>query len=130
MAVETFSQMQIALALAGNELVCISVPTGEPVPFVTRTTTTQQIAAIFNGVGVVTPSMRQLKAALNAQGLLLSVNNTVPADLTNADYIAWFSAFRMAITDPFVTGFLMQPPLNFTQDEINVLFALALEFPV
>ena len=75
-----------------------------------------------------TPTMRQLIAAMGSQAVLVSVQNAVPADITNAYNIAWTHAVYMPLTDPFVTGFL-QPTLGYSGAQMTTLYALALTFP-
>ena len=130
MAVEKYSQMAPAIALAGNEIVCISVPqTFGPVPYVTMTTTVAQIANIYNGFTTVTVSTRQLLAAMASDGVLYTAFDTLPPDPANSYNIAWWHSFRLAINDPFVTGFI-QPAIGYTTAQMQALFALAATFPV
>lgn len=72
--------------------------------------------------------MRQLKAALAAQNVIIEVYQALPADIANSYNIAWASASVMTLTDPFVTGFL-QPTLGYSTPQLDALFSLALTFP-
>lgn len=127
MAVTTFSELPPTLSLNGSELVCISQFDPLLGIWSTYTTTTAAISEFFSGISVATPSMRQIKAAMAQQSVLVDVDNSVPADITNSYSIAWTTAFRMSITDQFVTGFLV-PLLG--QSEVNTIFALAPSFPI
>ena len=124
-----YSQLPPLLALDGNELVCISVPTGDPTPFVSYYTTTYQIAALLTPGGVGSCSMRQLIAALSFQGQLNNLFDALPADINNQYNIAYWHAYRMTQSDPFITAFL-QPTLGYNSAQVEILFALAVTYPV
>jgi hypothetical protein len=131
MAGTTLDVLPPALALQGNELLLIYQP--QPgnllVPYVGLRCTTGQVAELITGIGTINPSMRQLIAALANQGVLVSVFDALPADITNSYNIAYNHAYVMTIGDSFVTGFL-QPTLGYSGAQMIALFDLALSFPI
>jgi hypothetical protein len=132
MAVETISQLPQIFALGGNELFIISQPQTPPtaVPWVSYAVSISTIKSFIQGTGAVvgTCTMRQLKAALAAQSVMVQVYDALPSDITNQYNIAWASGATMTLTDPFTTGFL-QPTLGYSAGQMTALFALALTFP-
>ena len=127
MAVTNLTQITQAIGLNGTELVYIIRFDPTTQTWIDYTTTTEAISGFVNGISATTPSMRQLKSAMAQQGNLVEVDNSIPADITNAYNIAWTTAFRMGITDQFVTGFLI-PLLG--ASEVETIFALAPSFPI
>lgn len=134
MAGQTLDTLPPAIALNGGELMWLyqQGPT-EVTPWVGVRATTGQIAALASE-GIVGPvgsicSMRQLLAAMAFEGVMVLAFNSLPADITNSYNIAWSHAYKMTITDPFVTGFL-QPAIGYNNEQMIALFILALTFPV
>lgn len=129
-AVTTFDQAPILTGIIGSELMYAYQPLGTiPATYLGGTLTPNQLKAFVQGTSAGTvASMRQLKAALVSQSVMLTVLVAVPADPTNSTNIAWFSAYEMTPTDVFVTGFL-QPTLGYSNAQIAALFSLALTFP-
>jgi len=131
MAGTTLTAIPPALALNGSELVWIYQQTGNPVnPWVGLRCTTSQVANLLT-VGTLSNSisMRQLFAAMASQGVMVTAFEALPADITDSNNIAWQHAYRMTITDTFITGFL-QPAIGYSTAQMQALFALALTFPV
>jgi hypothetical protein len=134
MAGVTLDQLPPALALNGGELVWLyqQGPT-IATPWIGVQCTASQLAAFANALyklpsaGFV--SMRQLVAALNAQGNLVTVFEALPSDITNQYNIGWNHAYIITQADPLVTGFI-QPTLGYSGAQIATLFALAATFPV
>lgn len=129
MAGVTLNEIPVAVALNGNELLWAYQQGNNVTPWVGVSVTSGQLASLISGIGTTTPSMRQLFAAMANQGVMYSTFIQLPGDMTNSYNIAWNHAYRMAITDPFVTGFL-QPALGYSSAQMAALFALALTFPV
>jgi hypothetical protein len=129
MAGVTLDQLPPVVALNGNELFWIYQQGGNlPVPWVGYNVTLNQILQYAFGGTLGGCTMRQLLAALDAQGVLTEVSNAVPSDITDGYNIAWNKAARMTLTDPFTTGFL-QPTLGYTNDQMASLFNQALAYP-
>ena len=129
MAVTTYSEMPQLIVLGGGELVCLSQPGTTPTPWITGTITLSELASfIISGGFATAPTMRQLFAAMAADNVMVIAFEQLPSDITSSYNIAWNSAFRMPITDPFVTGFL-QPALGYSPSQMTALFAQALTFP-
>lgn len=126
-----YDQAPILSGIIGTELLYAYQPLGTiPSTYRGGTITPLQLKSFVQGTSSGTiASMRQLKAALVSQTVMLTVLVAVPADPTNATNIAWFSAYEMTPTDTFVTGFL-QPTLGYSNAQITALFTLALSFPV
>lgn len=132
MAGTTLDQLPPAIALTGAELVWIYQQGTNPLvtPWVGYRCTTSQIANLLStGGGVGVCSMRQLFAAMANQNVMTTAFNQLPGDMTDANNIAWNHAYRMMISDSFVTGFL-QPAIGYNDVQMVALFALALTFPV
>jgi 5-enolpyruvylshikimate-3-phosphate synthase len=131
MAGTTLDQLPQAVALSGSELVWLyQQGPNDQTPWIGVSCTTFQIAALINGnSGTSVCSMRQLVAALAANGVLVAVAQAVPGDITTSTNIAWNHAYRMTISDSFVTGFL-QPTLGYTNAQMIALFVEAQSFPV
>lgn len=132
MAGVTLDQLSPALGFNGNELFWIyqQGPT-EATPWIGIHCTLSQIASwvgnpTLNTLGC---SMRQLVAALANQDVLIEVFDALPSDITNAYNIAWTHGSVMNIADPFSVGFL-QPTLGYTTLQMELLYALAITFPV
>lgn len=130
MANTTILNLPQTLALNGTELCYVIQYDSLTQQWVDFACTTAQISAIYNGVPANTPSMRQIKASMEAQGVLVTVSQAVPADITDPNYIAWNAAFRMAQNDPFVTTFLLGTPPILTQSQVTTIWANAPSFPV
>ena len=130
MAGTTLTSLPPALALNGNELVWIYQQTGNPAnPWVGLSTTTGQIAGLVLAGSLGSVSMRQLFAAMAAQGVMVTAFEALPADITNTNSIAWNYAYRMTLSDTFITGFL-QPAIGYSTAQMQALFALATTYPV
>jgi hypothetical protein len=129
MANTAFSNLPTVIALNGNELVCVSQYNALLETWTSYACTTEQISALFNGIPTGTPSMRQIKASMEAQGVLVDVSQAVPGDITDSNFIAWNSAFRMAQNDPFVTNFLLGENI-LTQTQVTTIWADAPNYPV
>lgn len=132
MAGTTLDQLPPALALSGAELVWLYQPGPNPLvtPWIGVRCTTSQIANLLStssGSGVC--SMRQLLAAMAAAGVLVTAFEAVPADITDSNNIAWNHAYRMTISDPFITGFL-QAAIGYTSVQMAALFVAALAYPI
>lgn len=127
MANTNLTQIQQTLALNGSELVYLIRQDPITGLWSDYVCTVDTLAGFYSGTGTSTPSMRQIKAAMAQQDVMLEVTQNLPADETSAYNIAWTSAFRMGISDPFVIGFL-EPLLG--QSEVNTIWALAPSFPV
>lgn len=132
MAIKTIDELPLSIVLSGGELVWVYAATGlaEPLPqWVGQQCTTAQIAALAAGVPVTGAcTMRQLIAALAADGYLVTLFDALPGDITDQYNIAYWHAARMTIADPFVTLFL-QPTLGLSGVQLTALFAQALTFP-
>jgi len=128
----TLDQLPPAIALTGAELVWVYQAGPNPLvtPWIGYRCTTSQIANLLTTAsgGSSTCSMRQLFAAMASQSVMVTAFEQLPADITNTYSIAWNSAYRMSIADPFITGFL-QSALGYTGAQMAALFALALTFP-
>ena len=130
MAGTTLDQLTPAISLNGSELVWIyQQGPNESTPWIGLRCTTFQIADLINGSNAQSCSMRQLLAAMANNGVLVTAYEALPADLNNSYNIAWNHAYRMAITDPFITGFL-EPAIGYNATQMAALFALAQTFPV
>lgn len=129
MANTTILNLPQTLALNGTELVYIIQYDSLTQQWVDYACTTEQISALFNGIPSGTPSMRQIKASMEAQSVLVEVSQAVPSDITDSNFIAWNSAFRMAQNDPFVINFLLGESI-LTQTQINTIWANASNYPV
>jgi hypothetical protein len=129
MANTAFSNLPTVIALNGNELVCVSQYNALLETWTSYACTTEQISALFNGIPTGTPSIRQIKASMEAQGVLVDVSQAVPGDITDPNFIAWNSAFRMAQNDPFVTNFLLGENI-LTQTQVTTIWADAPNYPV
>ena len=130
MAGTTLTSIPPALALNGNELVWIYQQTGNPAnPWVGLSTTTGQIAGLVLAGSLGSVSMRQLFAAMAAQGVMVTAIEALSGDVTNAYNIAWNHAYRMTFSDTFITGFL-QPAIGYSTAQMQALFALATTYPV
>jgi hypothetical protein len=132
MAGTTLDVLPPAVALSGGELVWLYQPGLNPLvtPWIGVRCTTQQIANLLTttgGFGVC--SMRQLFAAMAAAGVMVTAFEALPGDITNSSNIAWNHAYRMIISDPFITGFL-QPAIGYTNAQMTALFAAALSYPI
>ena len=132
-----FSQMPIATAINGTEILCASLPQPFSIPpFLTETLTVAQLAAyialLING-GHIVPigyvSMRQLKAALAFQNELVPLFDNLPGDMNNEYNITWWSGSIINATDIFITGFL-QPTLGYSNAQVVTLLALAQTYPL
>ena len=131
MAGTTLDALPPAIALSGNELVWLYQPGTNPLttPWIGVRCTTGQIANLLSGGGAASCSMRQLFAAMAAAGVLVTADQAVPADITNSSNIAWNHAYRMTITDPFITGFL-EGAIGYSAAQMAALFVAALAYPV
>lgn len=132
MAGTTLDQLPPALALSGAELVWLYQPGPNPLvtPWIGVRATTQQIALLLTTGGSTGGcSMRQLFAAMAAAGVMVTAFEAVPADINDSNNIAWNHAYRMTISDPFITGFL-QAAIGYTSVQMAALFAAALAFPI
>lgn len=130
MAGTTLDQLPAAISLNGSELVWLYQPgPNETTPWIGVRCTTFQIADLINGSNSQSVSMRQLFAAMAQDNVLVTAFEALPADITNSYNIAWNRAYRMSLSDPFVTGFL-QPTLGYSASQIAALFLLAATFPV
>jgi hypothetical protein len=129
----TLNNLPPAIALSGAELVWLYQPGPNPLvtPWIGVSCTTSQIANLLttSGGGSSTCSMRQLFAAMANQSVLVLAFGSLPGDQTNQYNIAWYHAYRMTITDPFITGFL-EPAIGYTGAQMAALFVLAQSFPV
>lgn len=126
---ESLSQQPLAIGLDGTELVLISQAGNVAVPWVTKATTVAAIGGYINGVFGTAVSMRQLLAAMAQTGVYFTAFRKLPADQSNSYNIAWNHAYRMPITDPFITGFL-QPALSYSDAQMVALYTLALTLPI
>lgn len=128
MAGTTLDAIPPAISLNGNELVWLYQHGNDVTPWIGVSCTVGLLASFFAGINSVTPSMRQLFAAMANQGVMVTAFEQLPADITDPDNIAWNHAFRMSLTDTFTTGFL-QPAIGYSDLQMIELFALALTFP-
>ena len=130
MAAVTLDQLPPAIFLSGNELIWLyQVGPTDATPWIGVNCTVGDLAGyIQNGGFSSQPTMRQLLAAMASQNTLVGVAQAVPSDITNSYNIAWNHAFRMSLSDPFITGFL-EPTLGYSQSQMQALFTLALTFP-
>ena len=130
MAAVTLDQLPPALYLSGAELVWLyQVGPTEATPWIGVNCTVGDLAAyIVSGGFSSQPTMRQLLAAMAGENVLVSAAEALPSDITNEYNIAWNHAFRMSLSDPFITGFL-EPTLGYSQDQMQALFTLALTYP-
>ena len=132
MAGQTLDQLPPALALNGSELLWIYQQGPSPAtPWIGLRCTSAQLASLFSGpsgiIGAI--SMRQLFAAMAFDGVMVTAFNALSADITNSNNIAWYHAYAMTISDPFITGFI-QPTIGYTTLQMELLFVLARTFPV
>lgn len=128
----TLDVLPQAIALSGQELVWLYQPGPNPLvtPWIGVRCTTGQLATIGGGgPGAATCSMRQLFAAMASQGVLVIADQQVPGDITDPNNIAWNHAYRMTITDAFITGFL-EPAIGYSPAQMAALFVLAQTFPL
>lgn len=130
MAGVTLDQLPPALYLGGAELIWLYQPgPTEATPWIGVSCTVADLISYINSGGFSTqPTMRQLLAAMASQGVFLTAFQALPADVTDPNNIAWNHAFRMTLSDPFITGFL-EPTLGYSQAQMQALFTLALTFP-
>ena len=133
MAGTTLDALPPAVSLSGAELVWLYQPGPNPLatPWIGVRCTTSQIANLLTTTsgGSSTCSMRQLFAAMAAAGVLVTADQAVPGDITNATNIAWNHAYRMTITDPFITGFL-EGAISYNSAQMAALFVAAQAYPV
>lgn len=128
----TLDVLPVAVALSGNELVWLYQPGPNPLvtPWIGVRCTTGQLATLASGdSSAATCSMRQLFAAMANQGVLVTADQQVPADITDSNNIAWNHAYRMTITDAFITGFL-EPAIGYSPAQMATLFVLAQTYPL
>lgn len=127
MAVTNLTEITQIFSINGTELVYLIQYDSLTQTWVDYVATSETISSFSSGIQPGSISMRQLKAAMAQQSVLVETDENVPSDITNSYNIAWLSAYRMSPGDPFVTGFLV-PLLG--QTEVNTLFALGPSFPV
>lgn len=127
MANTNLNQITPLVAINGTEVLYVIQYDPLTQTWVDYTCTTDQVANFFAGITTATPSMRQIKAAMAQLGYMVEVSQAIPADITDSDNIAWTSAFRMSIADPFVTQFLVQ---LIGQGAVDAIWALAPTFPI
>jgi hypothetical protein len=126
----TLSQLPQVFNLSGNELFLLSQPQSnpQPVPWVSYAITTQDLKNFILYNTGQSVSMRQLKLACQAQGVLLTLFAALPADVTSQYNIAWNNAVQVNALDPFITGFL-QPTLGYSGAQVTALLLLASGYP-
>lgn len=124
----TLNDLPPVLGLNGTELFFLYQYDSLISQWITYSCTASQL---FDGgtSGASTCSMRQLFAAMADEDVLVDAFDQLSSDITNTYNIAWNHAYRMTITDPFITGFL-QPALGYSDVQMIALFVLALTFPV
>lgn len=125
----TLDQLPPAVYLSGNEFVWLYQSANGAAPFVGVRCTTGQIANLLSGGGVGSCSMRQLFAAMAAAGVMVTAFEALPSDINDSSNIAWWHAYRMTLSDVFITGFL-QSAIGYNATQMAALFAAALLFPV
>lgn len=106
MANTNLTEITPLVAINGTEILYVIQYDSLTQTWIDYTCTTDQVSTFYSGITALTPSMRQIKAAMAELGYMITVSQAIPADVTDADNIAWTAAFRMAVGDPFVTGFL------------------------
>ena len=135
MATTTFSQLPVAIALSGNEIIPADQYQGVA-PSGTLTTvslTVAQIAfftiAISKGIPVTTAmcSNRQMREALANAGNLVTIDSATSADITNATTIEWRNGSIIVYGDA-VASFI-QTTLGYSNAQMAALFASALTYP-
>lgn len=131
MATTTFSQLPVAIAISGSEIIPADQSQGGTLTTVRLTTA--QIAfftiAIIKGVPITTAmcSNRQMREALAAAGTLVTVDGAMSADITNAATIEWRNG-SIIVNGDAVASFI-QTTLGYTDPQMAALFASALTYP-
>jgi len=127
----TLNDLPPVLGLNGTELFFLYQYDPLLGVWVTYSCTADQIANLSSGSGGGSGvcSMRQLFAAMADEDVLVTAFDQLPSDITNSYNIAWNHAYRMTITDTFITGFL-QPAIGYSSAQMAALFVLAATFPV
>ena len=132
MAGTTLDKIPPALGLNGSELFWAYQPGPTPVtPWIGVSVTPGQLTQYLKygpSVPYVATTMCQLLAALSTQGVLVTLFDALPSDITNPYNIAYNHANYITIGDPFITGFL-QPTLGYSQADVYNLFNLAAAVP-
>ena len=128
MANTAFSGLSVAVALAGNEIVAISVPTGnDQAPFVSMRTTVSAIANYWLSVNETTVTRRQLYSALAAAGEMTTVYQAVNADPNSQNWVDFSTSFTVNITSGL--ALFIQTTLGYSDAQMTALFVSALSYP-
>lgn len=132
MAGTTIDKTPPVLGLNGAEILWAyqQGPTAET-PWIGVHITPKQLADYLNygpSAPFVASTMRQLIQAMSTLGVLVTVFDSLPSDITDPYNIMWAHGNYVTIGDPFVTGFL-QPTLGYSPAQMRVLFQLAAAAP-
>ena len=136
MATTTFSQLPVAVALSGGEIIPAdqyqgTSPSGA---LTTVSITVQQIVflsvALTKGLSPTTlmATNRQIRSALAAAGNLITIDGAMSADITNATTIEWRNGTVIVAGDAVYS--FIQTTLGYSASQMAALFATALTYPL
>ena len=123
-----FSGLSVAVALAGNEIVPISAPTGnDQAPYVSMRTTVSAIANYWLNLNASTVTRRQLYSALAGTGVMATVYQAVNADPNSQNWVDFSTSFTVTRTSGL--ALFIQTTLGYSDAQMDALFVSALTYP-
>ena len=132
MATTTIDALPQAVMIADQDLLVLNQYQANGTYVTLKMTTTQLASFILNIIGIITPqpgfvSLRQFRTALAEQSELVTVDQAVSADITNAVNIQWNSG-SLVVPDDDLASFV-QTTLSYSDAQMTALFALAATMP-
>lgn len=123
-----FSGLSVAIVLQGNEIVPLSVPTGnDQAPYVSMRTTVSAIANYWLNLNDATVTRRQLYSALAAAGVMATVYQAVSADPNSQNWVDFFTSFTVTLDSSL--ALFIQTTLGYSDAQMAALFVSALSYP-